>query len=121
MFGEWIKNRRLNKDLTLREFCGLIKEDPSNWSKIERNLLKAPTQEETLKRIADALDIKFDSPEYEEMRDHASISQGKLPDYILDDNELLERMPAFLRTIGNIKPSPAELDQLIELIKNERI
>ena len=45
MFGKFIKERRIEKGLTLREFCKLIEVDASNWSKIERGLLSPPKSE----------------------------------------------------------------------------
>ncbi len=45
MFGDYLKSRRLERDLTLRDFCRSAGEDPSNWSKVERGILPPPTDE----------------------------------------------------------------------------
>jgi transcriptional regulator with XRE-family HTH domain len=50
MFGEIIKNKRLDHEMTLREFCRQLDEDPSNWSKIERGLNPPPKDEKKLKK-----------------------------------------------------------------------
>jgi transcriptional regulator with XRE-family HTH domain len=121
MYGNWIKGRRLELDLTLREFCRLIDEDPSNWSKVERNIINPPQDSIKLKKIAEALNIQFDSEEYREMVDLAQVSAGKIPDSIKSDHEIMNSLPAFLRTIGNVKPTPEEIDKLVELIKKEKV
>ena len=52
MFGEFIKKRRIDKGLGLREFCKQIEMDASNWSKVERGVLSPPQDEEKLRNIA---------------------------------------------------------------------
>jgi ribosome-binding protein aMBF1 (putative translation factor) len=42
MFGEFIKERRVAKGISLREFCKRMETDASNWSKVERGLLAPP-------------------------------------------------------------------------------
>jgi len=37
-FGEFIKNMRIEKRMTLREFCRAAKFDPSNWSRRKARL-----------------------------------------------------------------------------------
>lgn len=117
MFGEFIKERRLGKGLTLRGFCSLIHEDPSNWSKVERGLLKAPQDEKKLKAIALVLDIIVESPEWFELNDRAKISSGLLPKDILSDEEVTKSLPMFFRTLRSEKPTREELERLVEDIR----
>ena len=42
MFGDFIKEKRINKEITLREFCRQLELDASNWSKIERGVMSPP-------------------------------------------------------------------------------
>ena len=58
MFGEFVRDRRLARDLTLRDFCRRIGEDPSNWSKVERGILPPPQSIEKLNLLAKVLAIK---------------------------------------------------------------
>ncbi|MHB8067630.1 MAG: helix-turn-helix domain-containing protein [Desulfobaccales bacterium] len=120
MFGDFIKAKRREKGLTLREFCKLLKLDASNWSKIERGILSPPQNEKKLEKIAKVLDIPMDSELWKEMRDKASISAGNIPKDILSDKSILNSLPMFFRTVRSEKPSPDELDQLINQIKKER-
>ena len=117
MFSEFIRQERLNKDLSLRNFCKSINEDPSNWSKIERGLMIPPTDKKKLDLIANVLEIDLDSDKYKKMYDLAFIEVGKIPDYITDDKELLLQLPAFFRTIENIKPKKEELFELFENLR----
>lgn len=119
MFGEFIKRRRVNKSLTLREFCRKINIDASNWSKVERGLLPPPQDEEKLREIAHLLDIPINSKLWEEMIDKASIDSGLIPKDILSDKEIVDSLPMFFRTIRSDKPSPEELDVLINLLRND--
>lgn len=50
MYGEFIKELRVKKEISLREFCKQIEMDASNWSKTERGLLAPPQDEEKLKK-----------------------------------------------------------------------
>jgi len=117
VFGEFIKERRIKKGISLREFCKRLEIDASNWSKVERSLLAPPQDEEKLKKIAQALDIKFGSPIWSEMKDKANIDAGIIPEDILSDEKVLDSLPIFFRTIRSEKPTPEDLGKLIDMIK----
>ncbi len=119
MFGEFIKQRRVELGLSLRKFCKLLDEDPSNWSKVERKILTPPQDVEKLKRIAEILNIKIDSPEWYELVDYAKVDSAKIPDYIMSDKEVMEVLPAFFRTVGSVKPTKKEINELIDILKKE--
>jgi len=119
MFGEFIKERRIAKGISLREFCKRIEIDASNWSKVERGLLSPPQDEEKLKKIAQVLDIKIGSPLWKEMKDKANIDAGIIPEDILSDEKVLNSLPIFFRTIRSEKPTPEDLDKLIAMIRKE--
>jgi transcriptional regulator with XRE-family HTH domain len=117
MFGEFIKERRIDKGLTLREFCKLIEIDASNWSKIERGLLAPPKNDEKFKKIAEVLEIPIGSELWNEMTDKAEIETGNIPKDIRTDSELIGFLPMFFRTIRSEKPSAEDLDNLIAMIR----
>jgi transcriptional regulator with XRE-family HTH domain len=119
MFGEFIKERRIKKGISLREFCKRLEIDASNWSKVERGLLAPPQDQEKLKKIAQALDIEFGSPLWREMKDKANIDAGIIPEDILSDEKVLNSLPIFFRTIRSEKPTPEDLDELIDMIRKE--
>ena len=117
MFGELTKGERKRRGIGLREFCKLIDTDASNWSKVERGLLSPPQSDEKLSLIAKVLDIEVDSDMYIEMVDKARIDAGIIPKDILSDREVLNALPMFFRTIRSEKPTPEELDRLIDFIR----
>jgi transcriptional regulator with XRE-family HTH domain len=119
MFGEFIKERRIAKSISLREFCKRIEMDASNWSKVERGLLAPPQDEEKLRRIARVLDIKVGSSLWKEMKDKANIDAGIIPEDILSDEKVLNSLPIFFRTIRSEKPTPEDLDKLINMIRKQ--
>jgi transcriptional regulator with XRE-family HTH domain len=119
MFGELVKQKRLEKKLSLRAFCRLLGEDASNWSKIERGKLAPSQDEQKLEKIAQILGIQKDSEEWETLTDAVSIDAGKIPDYLLSDKDLMNALPNLFRMIGKRKLTSEELAKLIENIRQE--
>lgn len=117
MYGEFIKNRRIDRGIGLREFCRAIGVDASNWSKVERGLLAPPQDDGKLKEIAGVLSIEIDSAEYFEMKDLASVSAGLIPQDIMSDESVLKSLPVFFRTLRSDKPTSEEIDELISMIR----
>ena len=117
MFGEFIKERRIRQGISLREFSRRIETDPSNWSKTERGLLSPPRDEGMLKRIAKVLGIKLSSELWVEMKDKAHIDAGRIPPDLLSDSELVQSLPLLFRILRDEKPTPEEVDRMIELFR----
>ncbi len=119
MFGKFVKDLRLKANLTLREFCRKLGEDASNWSKVERGKLLPPRDEDKLKKIAVILGIPEDSNDWNTLFDLASVDSGNIPNYIISDKEVMKALPIFFRTVGSVKPSYDELNELIQSIKKD--
>ncbi len=120
MFGDYIKNRRILKGLSLRAFCKQVDLDASNWSKIERGILSPPQEEGKLQLIAQVLEIKKNSEAWKEMKDKAAIGAGLIPGDILSDKKVSKSLPLFFRTLRSEKPTPDELEKLIQIIRKNR-
>ena len=118
MFGQFIKEERLEKGIGLREFCRRLGLDASNWSKVERGILPPPKDERKLKEIATVLGIHSDSEKWQTLKDQASIDAGIIPKDLLSDEDVLKALPMFFRTVRSEKPTPEELDKLIEKIRS---
>ena len=103
-FGEFLKELRLKKELSLREICRLVNYDPSNWSKIERGVLSPPSDIETLRKWTKILGISSKPQDKQKFIDSAMIAQGIIPNDILIESRI-ELLPAFFRTLRNKKPS----------------
>src|SRR5258707_11572492 len=120
MFGKFIKELRARQRLGLREFCQQHGHDPSNWSKIEREVLAPPRDEETLRTWAKQLGLKPTSPDWLIFFDLAAVDAGRIPDYVLKDETLVAQLPVFFRTLSGQKPSREDLEKLLEIINRAR-
>jgi transcriptional regulator with XRE-family HTH domain len=116
-FGQFIREKRLNADLSLRKFCQLTQIDPSNWSKIERDHLTPGFSREKMEEIAKLVNLTPGSRDYLDFFNLAEIAKGKIPENIYTDKEVLDVLPIFFRTVQGQKPSPEELDKVITLLK----
>ncbi len=114
-FGKKLKEKRIEKGLSLRKICRMLNYDPSNWSKIERGIISPPSDEKILKKWAKAL--SFSREETQDFIDEAKIAQGVIPEDILSRKNAAEYLPAFFRTLRNKKPTKKEIDKLIETIR----
>ena len=113
-----LKNLRMEKSISLRKACQLTGYDPSNWSKIERGILSPPSEDKVLSKWATTIGLKKGSSEFNKFIDEAKIAQGIIPEDILSQNNLIEYLPAFFRTLRNKKPTKSETKKLIDLISN---
>ncbi len=116
-FGGFVKDLRMKKSLTLREFCRISHLDPSNWSKIERGLFPPPKSKRLLHEIAMVLDLDEGSEDYTTIIDLAAIAF--IPTELLSDQQVIEKLPVFFRTVRGEKPNREELEGLIDLLKKE--
>ena len=117
MFGTFIKELRAKRRLGLREFCLAHGHDPSNWSKIEREVLSPPRDEDTLRKWAKQLGIKPGSDDWHKFFDYAAVDAGRIPNHVLNDEELLAKLPLLFRTLSGNKPTAKQLDNLIKLLR----
>lgn len=116
-FGKYIKSLRTRQRKTLREFCLENGLDPGNYSRIERGRFPAPQKQETLEKYATALGLTRGSDEWVELFDMAAASRGEIPADLLNDEQVLEKLPVLFRTLRG-SPVPADkLDELIELVR----
>lgn len=116
-FGQILKELRIKKGLTLRHACRILDYDPSNWSKIERGRISPPSDQRTLRSWAKNLGISKEK-EIQEFIDRANLAQGIVPRDILSQDNVVDFLPAFFRTLRNKKPTKKEIDRLIKLIRN---
>ena len=115
-FGNFIKKTRIEKRITLRNFCLQAGVDPSNWSKIERGILNPPKSKLILKQVARVFDFKEGSEDYNNLFDLAIISF--VPREIADE-EVLNKLPVFFRTIRGEAPTEEELKNLIKQLQEK--
>ncbi|WP_432404860.1 helix-turn-helix domain-containing protein [Wukongibacter sp. M2B1] len=117
-FGEYIKNKRLEKGISLRQMAGKLDITPSYLSDIEKDRRYAPDKEKIL-TIARILDIH--SQELDLLFELAGKSKDTvppdLPQYI-KENKVVRTL---LRTAKKNNASDEELKELIKILqKNKR-
>lgn len=117
-FGNFVRMRREEKRVGLRQFCTELNCDPSRWSKVERAVLQPPSDDQTLKRIAKLLSIKQDTPEWTKLQDLAILGRGEIPKDIMANEELVACLPMVFRTLRREKPSKDQLLSLADLIRH---
>lgn len=110
MFNHTVKSLRLEKRLTLRDFCEKAGLDPSNWSKVERGVNPPPGDVETLERLA----AFFGLTEARKLAfmDEAALQRREIPADVADNAILQRALPAFFRAARGHELTEAELNEL---------
>lgn len=116
VFGEFLRRKMVEREMTLRELARLSGFDPSNLSKIERGVAYPPQKTENLEKIALALSL--DEGETEEMIELALFANGKIPDHLSSVKEN-KAIPLLLRAIQNKQMTEEQVEKLTEIIESE--
>ena len=116
-FGEFFKRRRIAMRKTLRQFCRENSLDPGNISRLERGLLPPPQGRETLEHYASLLKLKKGADDWYTFFDLAAAETGRIPQELLEDQEVLEKLPILFRTLRGQKVPSEQLDELVRKIR----
>lgn len=111
-FGDFVREKRLTKGLSLRQFAGMVGMQPSNYCNVE-NGGSPPPASEVLERIANALGLAKDSPDYRQLLDLAAKGRDEVPADIARMVKESDLIPALLRTVENEKVSENQLRGII--------
>jgi len=111
-FNKTIKQYRINKRLTLRDFCSQIGLDASNWSKVERGINPPPGDIDTLERIARFLELQKEQKN--DLFDLAATARKELPVDLADDAILLKALPAFFRAARGHQLTPEKIQEFAQ-------
>lgn len=115
MFNETIKSLRLQKRLTLRDFCEQVGLDPSNWSKVERGVNPPPGDVGLLERLADFFGLS--GTRKLEFIDAAALQRREIPQDVADNVILQRALPAFFRAARGHELTEDELASLADDIR----
>lgn len=116
-FGEFFKVKRQALGLTLREFCLKHKLDPGNLSRLERGLLPPPQDRDRLEEYAKYLGLKSGSDDWYTFFDLAAAAKGRIPEEILEDKEVVAKLPLVFRMLRGKRLTDKALDELVKKIK----
>lgn len=116
-FGQFFKELRQRKGVSLRSFCLTNGLDPGNISKLERGFSSPPKSTEVLERYAELLGIQKGNKEWDIFFDLAAACSGQIPSDIMSDANLVAKLPLIFRTLRGQKVPDEQLDDLAELIR----
>lgn len=118
-FGQFLKDKRLAVDLSLREFARCVGMQASNYCNVEADVLPPPPAE-MLEKLSRALGLKKGTSDYETFHDLAAKGRDEIPadvERIVKENELI---PAMLRTVEYEQLSKEQLRGIIEDLRSGR-
>jgi transcriptional regulator with XRE-family HTH domain len=118
-FADYLRKKRIEKGVGLREFARTIEIQPSNYSNIESGSLPPP-KEEIMQRIIKALGIKKGTSDYRKICDLAAKGRDEVPADLASLIKKNTLIPAMLRTVEDEKVTPGQLKNIIEDIKSGR-
>ena len=113
-FGKYIKEKRIEKEVTLRQFCKLHGFDPSNWSKTERGLLKPPSCQKMLRAIKTSLGLSDPQGSY-----MIALAAKEFIPKRMTEGELVNALPVFVTTTTNEMPDEETLEELYRRLESE--
>ncbi|HEY8751932.1 MAG TPA: helix-turn-helix transcriptional regulator [Tepidisphaeraceae bacterium] len=119
-FGDFIKERRINFGRSLRSFCEANGYDAGNHSKLERGIFNPPDDDAFMRKLATALGVKVGSGEWFEMSSLASLARKQIPQPLLDDAEVAEKLPVLFRTLDGEPLAKEKMDELIQFIRSRQ-
>ncbi|NQW99236.1 helix-turn-helix transcriptional regulator [bacterium] len=115
MFNETIKSLRVQRRLTLRDFCAQVGLDPSNWSKVERGVNPPPGDIGLLERLAEFFGLS--GANKLALMDEAALQRREIPADIADHAILQRALPAFFRAARGHELTEQELSSLADDIR----
>ena len=118
-FGAFFKAKRQALGLTLREFCLKHKLDPGNMSRLERGPLAPPQGRDRLEEYAKCLGLKKGGDNWYTFFDLAAAAKGRIPEELLEDEDLVAKLPLIFRALRGRRFTNKQLDGLVKKIHAE--
>lgn len=119
-FGEFIKSQRIKLGVSLRAFCERHGYDPGNHSKLERGILNPPDDDAFMAGLARALGIKKETGDWFDLHNYAAVARQRIPKSLLDDAEVVDKLPVLFRTLQGEPLPPEKMDDLIDFIRSRQ-
>ena len=116
-FGEFFRSMRGRSKLSLRGFCLDNGFDPGNISRLERGVLLPPESGKKLETYAKALGLEKGSDAWYTFFDLAAAERGRIPEDVLSDADLVDRLPVLFRTLRGQRVDEEALNDLVERIR----
>lgn len=117
-FGILIQTIRKRLGVPLRRFCAQNGLDAGNYSKMERGLRPAPKSQETRHQLAALLGLKPQSEEWQQFMDLADLSNGQVPQDLMDDAAIASKLPLVFRSLRGDPVTDEQLQELAEMVRS---
>lgn len=102
----------------MRQFCLKYGYDPGNLSRLERGIYPPPQDRAKLEEYTACLGIEKGSEDWYTFFDFAAVESGRLPVEIMENEEVLDKLPLLFRTLQGEKISVEKLNELIGMMKH---
>ena len=116
-FGQFLREKRLKENQSLREFCKNSSYDIGYISRIENDIFTPPFEEDKLNKLAQTYGIEQNSEEWTIFLSLADVSRRQLPKDL--NEKVLNYLPAFFRKASKKDVTEADVNELIKLIKGK--
>ncbi|MDH4241986.1 MAG: helix-turn-helix domain-containing protein [Phycisphaerae bacterium] len=119
-FGQFFKEKRQARNLSIRQFCTIYKYDSGNISKLERGVLPPPQSKQKIDEYAKALGIKKGSDDYSKLLGLAFMDSGAYQFQSLFRNVSAgarEKLPALFSKLSQGNLTEEKITQLIAYIE----
>lgn len=118
-FGSLFRELRVATGMSLREFCDEYGYDPGNISRLERGVSAPPKSKGAIENYARSLDLAPDSDAWIQFLTAADVSAGRIPQDILEDDDVAACLPVLFRTLKSEKPTRRQLEEVIQLLRRK--
>ena len=116
-FGARLRELRNAAHIGLREFCEKVRMEPSNYSRLERDITPAPQDHGKLEPIREALSLEPQSSVWIDLLRLADLSRGALPRRVMTDAEVMNKMPALMRRLDGEPMTDEQVEELVALVR----
>lgn len=117
LYGEMLRNIRLEREITLRELALKSDIDVGYLSRVERGTIPPPQKEELLDAINEALELRKE--EARKLKDQAALDNKQFPKDVAQNLDKVVGIPMLLRTVANKKLSADEIKKVTEYINKQ--
>lgn len=113
--AEWLRDKRRDAGIGLREFAVLIGELPANWCNFENGRRKCPQNEEKLRKIAHVLGIREFSDDWDTLFN--IVKKPNRPPADIEQVAQMQLVPTLLRTIKERRLKKPQMEKLIKYVQ----
>lgn len=92
-FGPYLKELRLAKRVTLRDFSRKSGIDVGYLSRVERGVISPPQHPEALEKLSEALEIEKKGAQWNLLVDYAAVDNATIPDDLMRRKPLTSILP----------------------------